>query len=1774
MIPFFSSLYAKQIRDGSILNHNYWRLNGENAVLFYPAVAALVKANDRPKMFLEIGPHGALAGPLRQIMKTLETTYQYVYASTSQRNSHATHSFLDGLGNMYLRGIAPDFAPLHDGKHMYPKVLTNLPTYPWNYSATDRFWTEPRLSKEWRLQKYARHDLLGARVTATSELEPTWRNLLSTDRVPWVRDHVVQGNIVLPFVGFVSMAAAAVQQVTDMGAIKGKSAVSLRHVVVRQALIMYEGKDVELSTTLRRSRLTDTLNSGWWEFSVSSYSQDSSTWIPHCAGEVQVSTVTISTAATRHKQLPRSVDPDYWYKIMGRAGLSYGPEFRGLANITTDPTSNRASCSISQPDRRGQHMTKYRIHPCEMDICLQSVFLAMTRGLGRRFDRALVPVTIDEITLGEQTSTLHTETSAQVEAGRGDVVASITGYDDQGSVVLQIKGLRASALHAVEKKKESRVGARVRWMPDIRFMDLAKLVRPLPDRRDQMIQLETLSLLYIAQHVAGFEPALDPAGYLGKHFQWLLKRYDDIKNGRSEVVPNCQEILDLSENDRRETIQGLEETLAKTEVAHPAAAITKAFQMLPDVLEGKVGAVEGLFQDDTLANVYRFMDFGYCQDFFKCLAHAKPTMRILEIGGGTGGATRKVLANLFSSSGEQMYSSYTFTDISAGFFGTAKETLRFPGFTYQVLDISEDPIAQGFGEQEFDLIIAANVLHATPSLNTTLSNVRKLLKPDGHLFLQEVSLQSTWISSIFGLLEGWWLGEKDGRVDEPYISADRWNQELQQAGFDGTDLAAYDHETPYQVNVCIVSRPSPPVGAAQPSKNVTLLIHDVGSALYAAAAEVFANQGYTIQACQFGEQQQASNDVVVSLLDLEKSVFHDMSPERLQILQSFFRQCKSTQVIWATRSSQVECQDPYHAMTIGAIRTLRGELGLPITSIELKNTTPEALQSLLQVLEVQQQHAVAGDGTSFALDADYEYSYSKGMVMIPRIMPFSIADQLLDADSSPEHDVPLEQKIKLQAISGGGIDSLSWVATPADEPCGDLDVEVDVKCVGLNFKDMLIAMSLVRDVKSELGLDGAGIVCNVGPGVTSVKTGDRVMFYAGGAFANRITINHHLCVLIPERLSFEEAATMPCVFATAIYSILELGGLQRGQTVLIHSACGAVGLAALQLCQMAGAVIYATVGTPEKVQHLQDKFAIPRDMIFSSRDAAFANNIMSATGGRGVDLVLNSLSGELLHASWQCVAKFGRMVEIGKRDFQGHAKLQMSLFESNRSFFGVDLHEISAEAPHVMARLLAKTMALYDQGAVAPISIVEKYEAAEVQTAFRHIQQGKHIGKIIVNMDVAGIMGGKLVTRQPKALSLDKNAAYLLVGGMGGLGRAVSSWLVEYGARHLMFLSRSAGQGANDKAFADELASQGCTVQMIPGSITSPEDVSAAVKAATVPIKGVLNLSMVLQASLHPIHVIVRTARLIYELIQDRAFLDMTQEDWDTAVLPKVQGTQNLHEATKHLSLDFFVLFGSFCGMIGQWSQANYAAANTYLDAFVQYRHQLGLPASVMDIGVVEDHGYVSRSAEITATFKNWGAGMIQEQDLLDALQLSILQSFPSRKTAPTSYNNSFLNSILFSAPSQLMIGLKTTKPLSDPSTRVRWRRDARMAMYHNDSDSDNTNSQSQSQSQNSDSGLRSLLEAAATDPSVLSQPENIAALTRAIGLKIHDLMMLPAEELDTTASLAAMGVDSLIVMEILSWWKTTFKFSVGTLEFLNCSTIEGVGKLAVAGVLSKAIVL
>lgn len=229
-------------------------------------------------------------------------------------------------------------------------------------------------------------------------------------------------------------------------------------------------------------------------------------------------------------------------------------------------------------------------------------------------------------------------------------------------------------------------------------------------------------------------------------------------------------------------------------------------------------------------------------------------------------------------------------------------------------------------------------------------------------------------------------------------------------------------------------------------------------------------------------------------------------------------------------------------------------------------------------------------------------------------------------------------------------------------------------------------MGVVDSTTDCLGLEAAGIIREAGPCVKDLAVGDRVFVFGAGCFSTGLIISQKYCAKIPDSLSFDEAATMPCVYSTVLHGLLDIGRLEAGQTVLIHSACGGVGLAAIQICLMVGAQIYCTVGSEEKKDHLASVFDIPRSRILYSRDSTFLDDVLAATNGRGVDLVLNSLSGDLLHASWRCVAEFGSMIEIGKRDFIGHGKLNLDVFEANRSYHGVDLGLLAERKPRGVTR--------------------------------------------------------------------------------------------------------------------------------------------------------------------------------------------------------------------------------------------------------------------------------------------------------------------------------------------------------------------------------------------------------------------------------------------------------------------------------------------------------
>lgn len=385
----------------------------------------------------------------------------------------------------------------------------------------------------------------------------------------------------------------------------------------------------------------------------------------------------------------------------------------------------------------------------------------------------------------------------------------------------------------------------------------------------------------------------------------------------------------------------------------------------------------------------------------------------------------------------------------------------------------------------------------------------------------------------------------------------------------------------------------------------------------------------------------------------------------------------------------------------------------------------------------------------------------------------------------------------------------------------------------------------------------------------------------------------------------------------------------------------------------------------------------------------------------------------------------------------------------------------------------------------------------------------------------------------------DKQASYLLVGGLGGLGRVISTWMVENGARRLVYLSRSAGVLDEHQLFFEELRSQGCLVTAVRGSVARLSDVEAALSAAETPVRGVINMSMVLG---------------------DRNFAQMTYEEWNKAVEPKVRGTWNLHNAclSKELDLDFFVLFSSISAIIGQRGQANYAGANSFLDAFVKYRHGLGLRAGSLAIGLITDQGVVAENQGLRDRLISQGNYGLRTPQLLDAICTAMTPATPKYEGREITHS-----------PKPLVIGLRSVLPLDDPSNRVIWKQDRRMAAYYNRDFKSKLKGEAETALSNTTNALAEFITSARADPTRLASPESTAFVATQIGRQLLELLLRPSsadEAMDLSAPLQDVGLDSLVAIELRSWWKGVFGFDLSVLEMLSMGSLLALGERALQG--------
>ncbi|KAI1297499.1 hypothetical protein F5Y03DRAFT_398536 [Xylaria venustula] len=1725
-VPFFSTVTGRQVV-GDSLDAAYWRSNLESPVLFNTGVQELLRCQGMDSILVEIGPHSALSGPLRHIFNHLKSE-QSLYLPTLLRSKNDSIALLNTAGQLFCRGFQLRF----DCVNPSGRVLPNLPSYPWNHDT--RYWYESRISRDYRGRRFPHHPLVGSRVVETSQLEPIWRNILRLDRVPWCRDHKIDNDVVFPATGYLAMAAEGIRQLS------GAQDVTLRRITIASALIFGQ-ESTEIILSMRPHKLTNSLDSPWYEFSISSYEQTSDSWAKHCFGLVRAGGDT-----PKHKQsvahLPREVEPGYWYKAMRRVGLNYGPQFQGLSRISTHFNDNMAVADVNIdliPEPEPQDAAVYFFHPASSDVCMQLFSAAAARGHSRLLRRKAVPTYIGEAYFKNPQGLVTVEAKAHT-LPIGTIIGTCAGFDATKTMVIQLRDVKLTPIDGeANSVEDTHAGARLLWKPDVDLQDVSQLIHCQRKIREDYPRLQSILLLCCMSIQNEFDvkqvQISSTKPHLISYQEWISKHIEQAQKEGYLLLDEAEvcELFQLSPELRPARIEQYLKLIIDPRHVRIGELMCRVYESFEGIIRGQVDSLDILRQDDALAAIYSIgneWDYG---SWLRLLSHRSPRLRVLEIGAGTGASTEIVLRGL------DAFYSYAYTDVSAGFFPAAKERFSHvgPRMQFRTLDITLDPLEQGFEPSSFDLIIAANVLHATPKLGATLANVRKLLSPGGKLLLQEMCMTVKWINFTLGHLPGWWLGETDERHREPYVSPERWANELQAAGFSAPEASVVDDEMPFQVNATIVASLDTK-WKLEPA--VYLLSRQPEGEIAQKFLNSFRKFGLEIETIGLSEKPKG---FVISILDLEgPSILHSISANMYYRIKTFLAELVPQGLLWLTTSSQIHCLDPQHSGILGLLRVLRNESGTSLCTLELDEaTSPKAWEAVLQVYK--KICRTRSEERDALIDPDHEFAYSDGTIYLPRFRWFSVSDELAVQEKGQ-----CSYK-RLEIGQRGSLKSLRWAERPLRDDLAGEDVYVDIRAVGMNFKDTLIAMGIVNgpeEAGDGFGIECSGVVRAVGPDVKDLAIGDRVMAITQDAYATTTRTIAALCIKIPNDMSFETAASIPCVYLTVIHGLINLARLEKGQTVLVHSACGGVGLAAIHICQMLGVdtgKIYASVGSSEKVQYLINTFGLPRSHIFSSRDTNFVSGIMRKTEGRGIDVVLNSLSGELLHASWKCVAEFGSMVEIGKRDFVGQGRLELEPFEDNRAFFGVEMSYLIAKQPHRARQLGEQFMEYYRSGALKPAQPIRVFDAADIQSAIRTMQKGQHIGKLVVRIPEDYSKLAASPARQ--SFNLRADASYLLVGGLGGIGRSITMWMVEHGAKHFIFISRSGGKKSCEVALIRALEGSGCTASVVTGSVTEVDTVVRAVDQAPAPIAGVVQLFMVLR---------------------DQLFAEMPFEEWEAVTGPKIQGTWNLHTALAQQPLDFFVLFSSHAGLVGQHGQANYASASTFLDAFVQFRHALGLAASVLDLGVVGDIGFVAESPDVMQFFKTNAHYVLAEQNVLDSFELAIRKSAPTVRESPD----------FFTSDSQIALGMRSTMPLSSPHNRNTWRRDARLGFYHileaeagwAGSKTEETES---SGNHDEDVQIRRLVAMAEADLSIVTQDSFVAELARCIGMAFFNFLMKPVKELDVAAPLGTLGIDSLIGIEVRNWLRLRLNIEMSLLEIMRSENMLALAKLGAQKWASKS---
>ncbi|WP_188316809.1 type I polyketide synthase [Solihabitans fulvus] len=1545
---------------GERMDAEYWWRNIREPVRFAEATDHLVAAGF--DTIIEIGPRPVLQTYLKRaagdgVLAVLPTL------TMTDPGPRALRTVVESALAAGVDSRAERYFP-------QPGQVVSLPRYPWQrerfFAGSKYIWSGVSAAPD--------HVLLGDRARVS---DPTWQSTVDPARLPWLSGHKAGGTAIMPAAGYLEMGWAAGELALD-----GPVEVCELHITKPMA-----APEDESVLPLMQVSLSE--EDG--VFRVATRNGDNQQWQTHARGRVRSRVAAppppLDLAALRARFAERGqhVDGTAHYVDAKRLGLDYGPDFQVISQLSVEDREVLADYDCSHLD-----LSAFGAHPAWTDAAPQAAVQLgrMLHGIVTS-DAAYLPVVVGTARLwGTPTATgvVHFRCRA---VSATSATADITMTDESGAVLLELLDFRflritLPARHSI-RRQHTVLRAVPRGPAPVAEVDyLLPESSVAPDRRYGDIRQRKLA------HTAAFVARAIRALLDGAEVFFTEDLF------ASGVKPDYARLVDLLisvavdhgaltwlgefQGRSRWRLNPVAEPVFDDFVAEFPEYVTdlvlagRCGLHLADLLRGERDVLDILLPthgSDTLAHYYDLLPVlaslnRGAAEAVRALAAQWPEdrpLRVLEIGGGTGGLTAALLPVLPPDR-----THYVFTDVSAVFLAPAAARFAPYDFVeYRTLDLDQPEAEPG----AFDLVVAGNALHAAKDVRAALRSVSDLLADHGRLLFVE-SHDPRMLALPFGLAPGFWsMTDLDLRRHSPLLSAPAWRDLLRANDFTGARTLA--ESGPCSLTTGTRAPRTTPLPEVLPTASGTRVVvvaeDDTEAELADALTARLAKQGATAIGAtgdsDIGDWLHGpSTDVVLLLAETEPtpeaalaSTTRRFALVRALATSSGDLSAGATARLWlvgrpaGVNPAPERATNPVDAALWGATRTIAAECNtLAVHRISLERGAP--LDHLVrEVLDPTE---------------DDEVVFTAAGRFVPR---------LADLPAIPARDTSTAYQMVVRDT--GPAYRLSWVATELPEP-GAGQVLVEARATGLNYRDALIAVGMLPDWVGEHGMAGthvgfevSGVVSAVGPGVTRFRPGDQVVGFCAGGFASHVVVEQHLAAHLPAGFDLVAAAGAPVAFLTAEYGLRHLARLTGGEVVLVHGAAGGVGLAAIQVARALGATVIATAGTDEKRDFLR---LLGIEHVFDSRNLSFAADVLAATGGRGVDVVLNSLGGEFIARSLDLLRLGGRFVELGKRDLYGDRNVSLRLFRNNISYFAVDIDQLGRHRIEEIGAAYDQFVAQAEAHTYRPVPY-RVFPAARLGEALRSIQHSRHIGKLVVALD----QRPRVEQPAPAPIALDPTGSYLVTGGAGGFGAETARWLVDRGARHLVLVNRRGMAVPEAGDLVTELAARGVDVSVHAADVTDEpamRELVAAVDGGGARLRGVVHAAMVLD---------------------DALVTDLTAERFQAVLAPKMAGALVLDRVTEGHDLDLFLMFSSAAAVVGNAGQAAYCAGNLFLEALARARRARGLVGQAIAWGALGEVGYVARNEATARTVARAGLGLMPLHQIRRALD----ELVGSAETAP-----------------------------------------------------------------------------------------------------------------------------------------------------------------------------